>query len=271
MSYFKDLFARLCDTKGRNILDVLNDWIEKLADSMNVNSLIFFLAGAVIAAVIALFGLKLFKALTALAFGVVGSAVGSHLFLLMNDKFHWGFATQTQVTLGAIYGLLVAIVLMFLSYKAIRFMFAILMAGVGFLTSLYFWNDKYIIAAAIALGAFLVALLLHRVLLVLLTAVGGTALTFNLLSAAFPKVTYFDWNGDRIAFFIALGVALVCVLFQALTNRRKKEKKEKVEEKVEEKPEEKVEEKVEKKVEAPALKPVVWEYKKGYIIPFEFD
>lgn len=268
MSYFKDLFTKLCDTKGRNILDVLNDWIEMFADSMKIDSMIFFLVGAVIAAVIALFGLKLFKPLVALAFGVTGSTVGSQLFVMLNDKFHWGFSSLTQVALGSVLGLLVAIVLMFLSYKALRFMFTVLMTGVGFLTSLYFWNKEYIIAAAIALGAFLVALLFYRVLFVLLTAVGGVALTLNLLSAAFPKVTYFDWNGNRTAFLIALGAALVCILFQALTNLRKKEKKK---EKAEEKVEEKAEKKVEEKVEVPTPKPVVWEQRKGYIIPFKFD
>ncbi len=267
MSYFKELFDRLCDTKeSRFILDLLNDWIEKFSESIDVNSVILFAAGAAVALVIALFGLKLSKPLVAFAFGVAGCMAGSHLFVLLNDKFNWMFSDLTQVALGSVCGLLVAIPLMFLSYKLIRLMFAILMTGVGFLASLYFMNDKYIIAAAIALGAFILSLLLYRVLFVLLTAGGGVILAFNLLSAALPKVTYLDWNDNWTAFAIAMGVVLVCIIIQCLPNRRRKKKAEETKE-VEETPEEKPEEKPENQ---PA-RTLVWEYRKGYIIPFEFD
>lgn len=268
MSYFKDLFLRLCDTKdSRFILDVFTDWIERFAESIHVNSIVFFIAGAVVALCVALFGLKLFKPLVALAFGTAGSMVGARLFVQCNDHFNWMFSHLTQAVLGSVCGLLLAIVVMFLSFKALRLMFSVLMAGTGFLTALYLVNDNYIFAAAIALAAFLLAILLPRILCVLLTSVVGTALAFHLLSAAFPNVTYLAWNKEKPAFAIAIGVALLCIIIQFLSNRRKKKKAATV---VEEQPTA-VQEEEKAPVEKQPVNAVVWERKVGYVIPFEFD
>ncbi len=267
MSYFKDLFLRLCDTKGsRFILDVLTDWMERFSESIHVNSIIFFIAGAVVAACVALFGLKLLKPLVALAFGTAGSMVGARLFVLCNDHFHWMFSDLTQAVLGSVCGLLIAIPLMFLSFKVTRLMLSVLMTGVGFCTALYLVNDNYIFAVAIALAAFLLSLLLYRILFAVLTAGAGSVLAFHLLSAAFPSVRYLDWNHNRVAFVIAVGVALVCMVFQFLTNRRKKEP---AKEKADVQAEATVP--VEAQPETQPENVVVWEQRKGYVIPFEFN
>lgn len=266
MSYFKELFTRLCDTKGsRFILDILVDWLNRFAESIQVDSIVFFIAGAVVAVCVALFGLKLFKPLVAFTFGAAGSMVGSRLFVQCNDRFHWMFSDLTQVVLGSVCGLLVAILLMVLSCKMLRLMFSLLTAGVGFLTALYFVNGNYIFATAIAMAAFLFALLLYRILFVLLSSGIGGVLAFHLLSAAFPSVDYLAWNKNWAAFAIAMFFVVVCIVFQFLTNRRKKKL-------VEEQPTA-VQEEQEPVASAEKLpqNAVVWERKVGFVIPFEFD
>ena len=204
----KDLFTLLGDLNG-----LFTGWAEKL----NISTMILLIAGAVLAAVIGVFGYKLIKLTLAIFMGGFGYLAGCELFGLViknPEKLDW---------LVYVFGGVLAIVFLAISIARPRVSLFVLAAALGYAMVQFYAKGNAVlgIAGAIVLG--FIAIRFARVVFCLLTsAVGGFALV-SFLSALLPNVAVLQLKaGEWIGLAIGAGAVLVFFIIQMVSNKRKK-------------------------------------------------
>lgn len=178
-----------------------------------------FLALAVIAAIVGLFGVRLLKVISAVGCAVIGYFAGDALYALltvnsevMSTTFSW---------LGYAAGGVLALLLLFLGYKRSTYVFGMMMAAAGYYCVYSFVDPQPVLALAGGLLSVLLVMFILKYAIIIISALAGGFLGLNFISMAFPKFTQIRLTqGNGIAFLIAGSLSLFFLVVQLITTRK---------------------------------------------------
>ena len=200
------------------LLGMLNDQLADLASRMHVNALVLYIAAGVVAALVGLAGMHLAKMFCMLGLGGIGYFVGVELFQYLVAEV--SALSKMPSYLSYVFGAVIAIVFFVFGWKkCLHAMFA-LFAVLGYVLVIHYVDDNAWLALGGAVLLAMISTLCMKVAFIAFTsAVGGFTLV-SVLGAAWPKISFLQLGDRKSALWVALGVAIVMMVFQLLTTRR---------------------------------------------------
>jgi hypothetical protein len=206
--------------KNVNFIGLLEKWNDQLADialHLHLKAVIFYIAAAVIAVLIGLAGMHLAKMLSTLGMTGFGYVLGIELFHFL--KLNAPLLAKMPNWLSYVFGLAIAAFFLFLSWKRVLHVIFSLFVVVGYIFVANYVHENVLLALG---GGILIALLatfMLKFMFILLTSVAGGMMLTSLLGEIWPKFSFLQLGTNKVALWVALGVALIFFLIQLATTR----------------------------------------------------
>ena len=206
----KDVYQLLNDLNGNIAL-----WAEK----SKIPSLVFLIAGLVVAAVIGCVGYKMVKPTVAVVLGYFGFFVGVEVYNLLLPKAAWLKNWGVWVIGGLLALLFLAMTLKRASYALV------VIAGIGGYVMTSFYIDNTWIAVGGALVVAMITAHLVRTVYILVSSTAAGFLTISLLGEIFPKVMQLQLQpGKWIPLTFVVIAAVLFAMIQGVSNRHRGER-----------------------------------------------
>ncbi len=200
-----------------DFLTKMTDYLETLAGNIGLKPLALYIAVAVIAGLIGLWGLHMAKLFSMVGMGGIGYVIGVELFHYL--KANAPLLSKMPEAIGYVIGIVLAVLFLVFGWKKCLYVIFTLFAMVGYSLVIKFVSDNAWIAIGGAVVLAMLASFVMKLAFILLTgAAGGFALT-AFLGAIYSNVAVLQLGSNKTAIWVAVGISAVMVIFQLCTTR----------------------------------------------------
>ena len=201
-------------------IDLLGKWNDQLADlaeRMNVDSLVLYIAAGVLAVLVGLAGMHLAKLFCMVGLGGVGYLIGVELFGYLQSNVD--VLTKWPDFLSYIFGIVIALVFCVFGWKKCLYVMYATFALLGYSLVIQYATKNVLLAVGGAVLLAMIASFIMKVAFIALTsAVGGFAMV-SILGAIWSDVSILQLGFDNNAIWVAVGAAVVMMIVQLITTR----------------------------------------------------
>ncbi len=204
-----------------DVASAFNIIVEKLTSAaaiIKLPTIAMFVFGAVLAALIGIFGYKYIKLVSTICFAAAGYGIGAGLFGLLKESYGW----KIPDLVGIFVGIAILVLLGFLAYKKFAYALFGVACFMGFVLA-YFVYPNYVVAIAVAIVIAMLSMYFVRYAFVFFTSSFAGFALVAMFSGMLPRAPLFDLYGS-IGKVLAIILVVIFAAIQLRMSRKEAKK-----------------------------------------------